>query len=134
MRTFPNPHAKALREVGRPVLSRLALSTLLILLGLGGGVEMLTLWWLQTPTARVQNLSEELIMGAQLTGLLGGYLLLIEVALMARLRSEVLSKQSTSLDAVSGATYTSKGYLESLNAALEIAAPSAPKMSPTPIA
>ena len=85
VRTFPNPHAKALREVGRPVLSRLALSTLLILLGLGGGVEMLTLWWLQTPTARVQNLSEELIMGAQLTGLLGGYLLLIEVALMARL-------------------------------------------------
>jgi len=52
----------------------------------------------------------------------------------AVLRSEVLSKQSTSLDAVSGATYTSKGYLESLNAALDIAAPSAPKMSPTPIA
>jgi len=85
VRTFPNPHAKALRESGRPFLSRLALSTVLILLGLGGGVEMLTLWWLQTPAARVQNASEELIMGAQLTGLLGGYLLLIEVALMARL-------------------------------------------------
>jgi uncharacterized protein with FMN-binding domain len=44
------------------------------------------------------------------------------------LRSEVLSKQTTNLDAVSGATYTSEGYLESLNAALDIAAPQAPKM------
>jgi predicted ferric reductase len=86
VRTYPNPHAKAPQDVdGRPMLSRLALSTVLIVLGLAGGVEMLTLWWLQTPAARVQNLSEELIMGAQLTGLLGGYLLLIEVALMARL-------------------------------------------------
>lgn len=86
VRTYPNPHAKAPQDVdGRPMLSRLALSTVLIVLGLAGGFEMLTLWWLQTPAARVQNLSEELIMGAQLTGLLGGYLLLIEVALMARL-------------------------------------------------
>lgn len=87
VRTFPNPHAKSVPEAGggRRMLSRLALSTLLIIVGLGGGAEMLALWWLQTPSARVQNLSEELIMGAQLTGLLGGYLLLIEVALMARL-------------------------------------------------
>ncbi|HEX4789432.1 MAG TPA: ferredoxin reductase family protein [Actinospica sp.] len=86
VRTFPNPHVRQGREVeGRPWLSRLALSTLLALLGVGGGVEMLLLWWLQTPSARVANLSEELIMGAQLTGLLGGYLLLVEVALMARL-------------------------------------------------
>ena len=84
VRTFPNPHAKTARDA-RPLLSRWALSTLLVLIGLGGGVELLTLWWLQTPPARVQNLSEELIMGAQLTGLIGGYLLLIEVALMARL-------------------------------------------------
>jgi uncharacterized protein with FMN-binding domain len=51
----------------------------------------------------------------------------------AVLRSEVLSKQSTDVDAVSGATYTSEGYLESLNAALDVAAPTAPKMSPTPL-
>jgi uncharacterized protein with FMN-binding domain len=51
----------------------------------------------------------------------------------AVLRSEVLSKQRTDLDVVSGATYTSKGYLESLNAALDVAAPMAPKMSPTPL-
>ena len=51
----------------------------------------------------------------------------------AVLRSGVLSRQSTDLDVVSGATYTSEGYLESLNAALDVAAPAAPKMSPTPI-
>lgn len=52
----------------------------------------------------------------------------------AVLGSEVLSKQTTDLDTVSGATYTSKGYLQSLNAALDVAAPTAPKMSPTPVA
>ena len=49
------------------------------------------------------------------------------------LRSEVLSKQSADLDVVSGATYTSKAYLQSLNAALDLAAPPAPKMSPAPL-
>jgi uncharacterized protein with FMN-binding domain len=48
------------------------------------------------------------------------------------LRSEILSKQTTDLHVVSGATYTSTAYLESLNAALDLAAPPAPKMSPTP--
>lgn len=52
----------------------------------------------------------------------------------AVLRSEILSKQTTNLDVVSGATYTSEGYLESLNAALDLAAPAAPKMIPTPLA
>jgi uncharacterized protein with FMN-binding domain len=50
----------------------------------------------------------------------------------AVLRSEILSKQTTDLHVVSGATYTSEGYLKSLNAALDLAAPPAPKMSPTP--
>ena len=50
----------------------------------------------------------------------------------ATLRSEVLSKQSTELHVVSGATYTSQAYLQSLNAALDLAAPPAPKMTPTP--
>jgi uncharacterized protein with FMN-binding domain len=48
------------------------------------------------------------------------------------LRSEVLSRQSADLHAVSGATYTSEAYLKSLNAALELAAPPAPTMSPVP--
>lgn len=84
VRTFPNPHSKSVREA-RPMLSRLALSTLLLVIAVGGAIELLTLWWMQTPPSRVANLSEELIMGAQLTGLIGGYLLLIEVTLMARI-------------------------------------------------
>ena len=51
----------------------------------------------------------------------------------AVLSSEILSKQSTDVHVVSGATYTSEGYLESLNAALDVAVPSAPKMTPTPL-
>ena len=51
----------------------------------------------------------------------------------AVLRSEVLSKQTYELQAVSGATYTSQAYLESLQAALDIAAPPAPRMSATPM-
>lgn len=51
----------------------------------------------------------------------------------AVLRSEVLSNQTYHLDAVSGATYTSEAYLQSLEAALDIAAPPAPKMSATAI-
>lgn len=37
------------------------------------------------------------------------------------LRSEVLSSQSTNVDTVGGATYTSQGYLSSLQAALDAA-------------
>ncbi|WP_051451226.1 FMN-binding protein [Actinospica robiniae] len=51
----------------------------------------------------------------------------------AVLRGEVLRKQSYHLDAVSGATYTSEAYLQSLQAALDVAAPPAPKMSATAI-
>lgn len=51
----------------------------------------------------------------------------------AILRSEVLSRQTYDLDAVSGATYTSKAYLQSLEAALYVAAPPAPRMSATPM-
>ena len=38
-----------------------------------------------------------------------------------KLRSEVLSKQSANVDIVSGATYTSHGYISSLQAALDAA-------------
>lgn len=39
----------------------------------------------------------------------------------AKLRSEVLAKQSAEVDMVSGATYTSHGYISSLQAALDAA-------------
>ncbi|MBS2963798.1 FMN-binding protein [Actinocrinis puniceicyclus] len=38
-----------------------------------------------------------------------------------RLRGEVLAKQSAEVDIVSGATYTSQGYISSLQAALDAA-------------
>ncbi len=69
----------------RPALSRHALAGVLVLLAFAGGAEVIFLWWLQTPAARLEHLADEYIMGAQLTGLLGAYLLLIEVALMARI-------------------------------------------------
>ncbi|MBS2963323.1 ferric reductase-like transmembrane domain-containing protein [Actinocrinis puniceicyclus] len=69
----------------RPALSRHALAGVLVLLAFAGGAEVIFLWWLQTPASRLQHLADEYIMGAQLTGLLGAYLLLIEVALMARI-------------------------------------------------
>ncbi|HEV2347773.1 MAG TPA: ferredoxin reductase family protein [Actinocrinis sp.] len=69
----------------RPALSRHALAGVLVLLAFAGGAGVIFLWWLQTPATRLQHLADEYIMGAQLTGLLGAYLLLIEVALMARI-------------------------------------------------
>jgi uncharacterized protein with FMN-binding domain len=55
------------------------------------------------------------------------------VSAAAVLRSEVLSRQSTDLHAVSGATYTIEAYLQSLDAALYVAAPPALPMSATPM-
>lgn len=70
---------------GRPAFSRHALAGILVLLAFGGGAEVILLWWLQTPPTRLQHLADDYIMIAQLTGLLGAYLLLIEIALMARI-------------------------------------------------
>jgi predicted ferric reductase len=56
----------------------------LLLTAAGGIVALLGLWWLQTPADRLQSLPDYLVMLAQITGLVGAYLLLIEIALMAR--------------------------------------------------
>lgn len=49
----------------------------------------------------------------------GGYeQQIVEIAL-PELKSEALSKQSANIDIVSGATYTSQGYAQSLQSALE---------------
>jgi uncharacterized protein with FMN-binding domain len=42
-------------------------------------------------------------------------------AAVVKLRTEVLTKQSANVNIVSGATYTSHGYLSSLQAALDVA-------------
>jgi predicted ferric reductase len=54
-------------------------------LGIAGVVLVLAAWWYTTPPSRLRTGADDLIMGAQITGLLGGYLLLIEVALMSRM-------------------------------------------------
>lgn len=70
----------------RPLLARRPLSAVL-LLGVGVGlVGLVGLWWRQTPADRIQALPDYLVMCAQLTGLAGAYLLLLEIALMARFR------------------------------------------------
>lgn len=70
----------------RPLLSRRPLSGALLFIASVGLAALLYLWWAQTPASRLQRLSDYLIMCAQLTGLVGAYLLLLEIALMARFR------------------------------------------------
>lgn len=49
----------------------------------------------------------------------GGYEQQIVQTALPELKSEALSKQSANIDIVSGATYTSQGYAQSLQSALE---------------
>jgi predicted ferric reductase len=67
-----------------PLLPRRPLSAVLLVLAGAGVVGLLDLWWRQTPADRLQSLPDYLVMLAQVTGLVGAYLLLIEIALMAR--------------------------------------------------
>lgn len=74
------PPLAALRLARRP------LAALLLLAVAAGLAGLLYLWWRQTPPDRLQALPDFLIMWAQLTGLIGAYLLLLEVCLIARVR------------------------------------------------
>jgi uncharacterized protein with FMN-binding domain len=49
----------------------------------------------------------------------GGYEDQIVAIALPQLKSEALSAQSANIDIVSGATYTSQGYAQSLQAALD---------------
>jgi predicted ferric reductase len=69
----------------RPALSRAKLTFVMVAFLTCGAGELLYLWWAQTPHVRIQSASNELVMGAQLTGLIGGYLLMIEILLMSRI-------------------------------------------------
>ncbi|NUR60126.1 MAG: ferric reductase [Catenulispora sp.] len=66
------------------MLPRRPLSAVLMLAAAAGVAGLLALWWRQTPAERLQSLPDYLVMLAQITGLVGAYLLLIEIALMAR--------------------------------------------------
>src|SRR3954451_21207735 len=67
-----------------PLLPRRPLSGVLLTAAAAGAAGLLALWWRQTPADRLQSLPDYLVMLAQITGLVGAYLLLVEIALMAR--------------------------------------------------
>ncbi|GAA2005969.1 ferredoxin reductase family protein [Catenulispora subtropica] len=67
-----------------PLLPRRPLSAVLLMAAAVGVAGVLALWWRQTPADRLQSLPDYLVMMAQITGLVGAYLLLVEIALMAR--------------------------------------------------
>lgn len=67
-----------------PLLPRRPLSAVLLAVLAAGAAGLLGLWWRQTPADRMQSLPDCLVMLAQITGLVGAYLLLVEIALMAR--------------------------------------------------
>ncbi|HEV8276967.1 MAG TPA: ferric reductase-like transmembrane domain-containing protein, partial [Streptosporangiaceae bacterium] len=64
---------------------RYVLAALLAAPAVAGALAVLWLWWLGTRGLGVRGVGDGLIIGGRITGLLGGYLLLVEVALMARI-------------------------------------------------
>ncbi|MEO6826519.1 MAG: FMN-binding protein [Microbacteriaceae bacterium] len=81
---------------------------------------------IQTPYGTVQVKAE--IAGGRITDVIalqmtdqGSTSMEIDQQAVPMLRSEVLSSQSAHVDMVSGATYTTEGYLTSLQAALDAA-------------
>jgi len=96
----PATAASAHVTLGRVAVARRALTTwrrpplrlprrtlaLLLLGGLGAGAAAVVwLWWRDTPAGALGGLGAELTAAGRVTGLLGGYLLLVQVALMARI-------------------------------------------------
>ena len=75
------------RRWHRPLLRqpRHVLAALLLAPVAAGAAATLWLWWRGTPRDGVKSLAEALIMAGRITGMLGAYLLLIQVALLARI-------------------------------------------------
>ena len=64
---------------------RYVLAVLLAAPAVAGAVAVLWLWWRGTRDLGIRGVADGLIIGGRIAGLLGGYLLLVEVALMARI-------------------------------------------------
>jgi predicted ferric reductase len=58
---------------------------LLVVVLWAGLAVSLALWWLDTPASSLNNRGELLIAGGRITGLIAGYVLLVEVALRSRI-------------------------------------------------
>jgi predicted ferric reductase len=81
------PIGRARSAWRRPLLNapRHVLAVLLVTPVAAGAAACVGLWWYDSPPSRIHTLSEALIAGGRVTGLLGAYLLLVQVALMARI-------------------------------------------------
>jgi predicted ferric reductase len=75
------------RDWRRPLLRqpRFVLAVLLATPAVAGGLAVLWLWWRGEPGLGVDSLAGALIVAGRIAGLLGAYLLLLEVTLMARI-------------------------------------------------
>ena len=71
----------------RPLLRlpRRVLAVLLLAGMTAGAAAVVWLWWHDTPAGTLDGLGAQLTAAGRVTGLLGGYLLLVQVALMARI-------------------------------------------------
>jgi predicted ferric reductase len=77
-------HRQLARERAGLSIPRDYLAATLAALVVAGGIGIVIAWYLDTPDAAVAGLGGQLVAAGQITGFLGGYLLLVEVALMAR--------------------------------------------------
>jgi predicted ferric reductase len=66
-------------------MPRRVLAVVLATPALAGAAAMVALWWRDTPPATVRTPSDALVAAGRVSGLLGAYLLLLQVALMARI-------------------------------------------------
>ncbi|HKE98065.1 MAG TPA: ferredoxin reductase family protein [Actinomycetes bacterium] len=85
--TNPKPCRKAWSPWRRPLLQlpRHVLAVLLAAPAAAGAAAVVALCWHDLSPTRIHTISEALIAAGRVTGLLGAYLLLIQVALMARI-------------------------------------------------
>jgi predicted ferric reductase len=78
-------HRQRIGEPKRPMMPRDYLAATLMVLTVAGGLAVVGFWYLETPGAALSTYGGQLIAAGQVTGFVGAYLLLVEVALMARI-------------------------------------------------
>jgi len=81
--------ASAVRNLRRPgprvVLSQELREALLVAAVAAGALAVVGLWWLDTPGTALHGLADQLTALGRITGLVGTYLVLVQVVLMARI-------------------------------------------------
>jgi predicted ferric reductase len=83
--TLPGRRARpASGRAGRPASQDVREGTVLFALALGA-IAVISLWWVDTPTGSIHTLGDRLTAAGRITGLVGTYLIVVEVLLMARI-------------------------------------------------